>query len=198
MTRIKVHDIFTPGSNFYIGNVFKTTGYLPFHLAIWKAIKDPTSIKSYTMEFTIPSVDKYSSSDHAQVLLFKKQTDLDDFNTWWAAYILRFGDLDMDLCSFPVIHEGMHINGYAYKHNLSSSANDVRRGFHDWCWIVGHTTGAVVLTSDFWIFEDKAEMLQLKLKGKPEFKRNFDFLHILSGEDVESYANLDNIDPDWN
>jgi hypothetical protein len=183
-----------PGGHFHIGKLFKPSGNIPFHLAIWKALNDPLSVKSFTMEFTIPGPQRYEYGDRMHAMLFREAEDLEAFTAWWDQYKKRFGEDDIEKCqnAYPTIKEGMHVNGYAFKHGLGS-ASDTRRGFHDWCWIVGHTTGKVTMTSDYWIFEDEAEMVQMKLRGKPEFKRGFDYMEILSGQDTESYADIDSL-----
>lgn len=192
MKPLVIHDIFVPGGNFHIGKLFKPNGNIPFHLAIWKALNDPASTKSFSMEFFVPGVQRYEHGDRMHALMFRTEADMKEFTVWWKTYSMRFGDDDFEKISntFPTIREGMHINGYAFKHGLGSNS-DTRRGFHDWCWIVGHTSGKVTYAGEYWIFEDEAEMVQMKLRGKPEFKRGFDYMEILSGLDTESYVDID-------
>ena len=194
MKPLVIHDIFVPGGSFHIGKLFKPNGNIPFHLAIWKALNDPTSTKSFAMEFMVPSNNRYDHGDRMHALLFRTEKDMNAFTDWWKAYAKRFGDDDLEKCqnSYPILKEGAHINGYAFKHGLGSHS-DTRRGFHDWAWIVGSTTGKVTFSGEYWIFEDEAEMIQMKLRGKPEFKRGFDYMELLSGQDKESYADLEDI-----
>lgn len=193
MKPLVIHDIFVPGGNFHIGKLFKPSGNIPFHLAIWKALNDPTSTKSFTMEFVVPGANKYEHGDRMHALLFRTDKDMADFTKWWNIYTKRYGDDDIQKINncYPILKEGAHINGYAYKHGLGS-ASDTRRGFHDWAWIVSNTTGKVTHSGEYWIFEDETEMVQMKLRGKPEFKRGFDYMDLLSGTDIESYSDLEN------
>jgi hypothetical protein len=193
MNPLVIHEIFVPGNNFHIGKLFKPSGNIPFHLAIWKALNDPASTKSFCMEFIVPTGDRYTHGDRMHALLFRTEKDMSDFTLWWANYAKRFGGDDFEKCSnaYPILKEGDYVNGHAFKHGLGSHS-DTRRGFHDWAWLVGNTSGKVICAGDYWIFEDEAEMVQMKLRGKPEFKRGFDYMEILSGEDKESYC--DSID----
>lgn len=194
MKPLVIHDIFVPGGNFHIGKLYKASGNIPFHLAVWKALNDPTSTKSFSMEFTIPGIQRYEYGDRMHALLFRTSEDLVAFTKWWSNYQKRFDNEDIEKIQncYPVTKKGQLINGYSYKHGISGST-DTRRGFHDWCWIVGNTTGKVTMIGEYWIFEDEAEMVQLKLRGKPEYKRGFDYMELLSGQDTESYADMESI-----
>ena len=197
MKPLVIHDIFVPGGNFHIGKLFKPSGNIPFHLAVWKALNDPTSTKSFSMEFLVPGPQRYDHGDRMHALLFRSEKDVNAFTEWWNAYSKRFGDDDLEKCQncYPILKEGAHINGYAFKHGLGSNS-DTRRGFHDWAWIVASTSGKVTFSGEYWIFEDEAEMVQMKLRGKPEHKRGFDYMELLSGADKESYADMEDISED--
>jgi hypothetical protein len=189
MKPLVIHEVFVPGGNFHIGKLFKHSGNTSFHLAVWKAINDPTSVKSFTMEFMVPAEQRYDHGDRMHALLFRSEKDLAQFTSWWQTYSKRFGDDDLETCknAYPILKEGEHINGYAFKHGLGSNS-DNRRGFHDWAWLVANTTGKVTFSGEYWIFEDEAEMVQLKLRGKPDIKRGFDYMELLKNGDPESYA----------
>lgn len=188
MSSVILPGVFAPGKQFFIGQTFRAHGNLPFHLAVWKAINDPKSTKSAVIEFIVPDTDRYNSGDRMSVLMFSTQDDLDEFNVWWSSYTNRFKEVEMENAKYPTIVEGMHVDGYAYKHNLRS---DSKAGFHDWVWMVSSTTGSVTHTTDYWLFEDKAEMLQFKLLGHRDFPRGFDHQRLLSGVDTTSYADID-------
>lgn len=155
--------MFQLGQKLFVGLTFQSRGEMGVHVSLWQTINKP-DIKTYDI---VKVQSEYG--DPTDVLFFKTQEAYDSFKTWWDNYTARFTGDEYVMSFFPRVANTQHISGWVYRHEkLRYDRHDVRsKKFRDeWRWICEFTQDKVWWTQDFWLFENEAEMVMFKLKGK--------------------------------
>lgn len=155
-----IYDKLNTGSSLFVGLRYDANSVVSNHIELWQSLQ-PVSTEKYSILKV-----QYEYNQAWTVLFFTNEQDMRDFETWWEIYTKRFHNDDYLTKSIPEPHDGQFISGYPISHRRRSDRSRRNDMFNmEWQWIYKNTEHKVWWTSNFWIFENEAEMIMFKLSG---------------------------------
>jgi hypothetical protein len=159
--------LLTTGQALFVGLRYNRRTAMNKHISLWQRLTD-VPVNEYLLLRVQPEFEEPS-----EVLFFTNENALKSFETWWLEYSSRFVNDEYLTSAMPTANNGVKLQGYPLRHvhQVSSkfTKDEVAKQFlEEWYWICEYTQDPVIWTSDFWLFDNDAEMVMFKLRGKIE------------------------------
>lgn len=159
--------LLTTGQNLFVGIRYSRRSAMTKHISLWQRMTDVQQ-SEYLLLKVQPEFEEPS-----EVLFFTNEKSLQSFAKWWDSYSARFTNDEYLTSAIPTASNGIKIQGYPLRHihQVSSkfTKDELAKQFLDeWHWICEFTHDPVIWTNEFWLFENDAEMVMFKLRGRIE------------------------------